>query len=133
MSRGAEVIELARAKGVGVDKTGGVQLPYLTPKQKKELLGGEIGTAFDMYTRLFAAFSGGDVFEIGEWRVRDLDAMLARDGTAKALEQAIGPLRGRCSARCAAIRPEDHSSGRGSAPEVKARACAGFVSRTPLC
>ena len=89
MSRGAEVIELARAKGVGVDKTGGVQLPYLTPKQKKELLGGEIGTAFDMYTRLFAAFSGGDVFEIGEWRVRDLDAMLARDGTAKALEQVL--------------------------------------------
>lgn len=88
-SRGAQVIELARAKGVTLDKTGGVQLPALSPKQKKELLGAEIGTAFDMYTRMFAAFSGGDVFEIGEWRVRDLDAMLSRDGTAKALEQVL--------------------------------------------
>lgn len=87
--RGAEVIELARAKGVTLDRTGGVQLPNLTPKQKKELLGAEIGTSFDMYTRMFAAFSGGDVFEIGEWRVRDLDAMLSRDGTAKALEQVL--------------------------------------------
>lgn len=38
---------------------------------------------------MFAAFSGGDVFEIGEWRVRDLDSMLSRDGTAKALEQVL--------------------------------------------
>ncbi|HEV2174249.1 MAG TPA: hypothetical protein VGR71_11815 [Nitrospira sp.] len=94
MSRGAEVIELARAKSVTLDRTGGVRLPDLTPKQKKELLGAEIGTAFDMYTRMFAAFSGGDVFEIGEWRVRDLDSMLSRDGTAKALEQVLTlPLR----------------------------------------
>lgn len=88
MTKGT-VVELARSNGVTLDQTGGVQLPALTPKQKKELLGAEIGTAFDMYTRLFAAFSGGDVFEIGEWRVRDLDAMLTRDGTAKALEQVL--------------------------------------------
>ena len=89
MSRDAQVIELARANGATLDQTGGVQLPKLTSKQKKELLGAEIGTAFDMYTRMFAAFSGGDVFEIGEWRVRDLDSMLSRDGTAKALEQVL--------------------------------------------
>ncbi len=83
------VIELARGKGVTLDRSGGVRLPDLTPKQRKELLGAEIGTQFDMYTRMFAAFSGGDVFEIGEWRVRDLDAMLSRDGTAKALEQVL--------------------------------------------
>lgn len=83
------VVELARGKGVTLDRTGGVQLPDLTPRQRKELLGAEIGTAFDMYTRMFAAFSGGDVFEIGEWRVRDLDSMLSRDGTAKALEQVL--------------------------------------------
>src|SRR5690348_15424236 len=89
MSRNAQVIELARANGATLNETGGVQLPKLSPKQKKELLGAEIGTAFDMYTRMFAAFSGGDVFEIGEWRVRDLDSMLSRDGTAKALEQVL--------------------------------------------
>jgi hypothetical protein len=43
------VVELARAKGVTADRQGGAKLPDLTPKQKKELLGGEIGTAFDMY------------------------------------------------------------------------------------
>jgi hypothetical protein len=47
------VIELARSNGVTRDNTGGVHLPKLTPKQKKELLGSEIGTSFDMYTRMF--------------------------------------------------------------------------------
>lgn len=49
MSNSNNVIELARAKGVTLDRTGSVQLPDLSPKQKKELLGAEIGTAFDMY------------------------------------------------------------------------------------
>lgn len=49
MSKADNVIELARANGATLDETGGVQLPKLSPKQKKELLGAEIGTAFDMY------------------------------------------------------------------------------------
>jgi hypothetical protein len=78
-----------QGKGVTVNSHGGVSLPQMSQKEKKQLLGGEIGTQFDMYTRLFAAFSGGDVFEIGEWRARDIDLMLRRDGTAKALEQVL--------------------------------------------
>jgi len=67
----------------------GLKLPQLTPKQKRQLLGTEIGTQFDFYTRLFAAFTGGDVFEIGEWRARDIDEMLRRDGDAQSCSEAL--------------------------------------------
>lgn len=66
-----------------------VEVTRLDPKRRKQLFGEEIGTAFDAYTRLFASFGQGDVFEIGEWRARDLDMMLRRDGDAAMLEQAL--------------------------------------------
>jgi hypothetical protein len=86
---------VSRSNVVRLDQHGGVSLPELSKKDRKQLLGGEIGTAFDMYTRLFSAFSGGDVFEIGEWRARDIDTMLSRDGTARQVEQVLTlPIRG---------------------------------------
>jgi hypothetical protein len=66
-----------------------VEFPSLSKKEKKELTGPAIGTAFDAYTRLFAYFSDGDVFEVGEWRSRDMDLMLTRDGKAAMVEQAL--------------------------------------------
>lgn len=61
----------------------------LTPGQKRILLGEEVGTQFDAYSRMFATFGGGQVFETGEWRARDMDLMLRRDGTAAMVEQAL--------------------------------------------
>lgn len=83
------VLEFARKNGVTRDGNGGLQFPELTRSDRKTLLGGEIGTAFDMYTRMFAAFSGGDVFEIGEWQARDMETMIRRDGDARMIEQAL--------------------------------------------
>jgi hypothetical protein len=69
-------------------------LPKLSKKQKNALLQGETGTAFDLYTRMFASFRDGDVFETGEWRARDLDQMFRRDGDAVMIESALTlPLR----------------------------------------
>lgn len=70
------------------------RLPNLSRKQRNQLLQGESGTAFDLYTRMFVAFRDGDVFETGEWKARDLDQMLRRDGDAVMLENALTlPLR----------------------------------------
>lgn len=66
-----------------------VQLRKLKPGEKRKLTGPEIGTQFDAYTRLFASYSGGDVFETGEWRARDIDLMLRRDGDASSVEQVL--------------------------------------------
>lgn len=85
----ATVLDFARQRGVTRDGKGGLRLPELSKADRKVLLGGEIGTAFDMYTRMFAAFSGGDVFEIGEWHARDLETMIRRDGDARMIEQAL--------------------------------------------
>jgi hypothetical protein len=69
-------------------------LPKLTKAQKRRLLQGESGTAFDLYTRMFVSFQDGSVFETGEWKIRDLDEMFRRDGDAVMLEQALTlPLR----------------------------------------
>jgi hypothetical protein len=70
------------------------RLPKLTKRQRNALLQGETGTAFDLYTRMFAAFKGGEVFEVGEWKARDLDEMFRRDGDSVMLENALTlPLR----------------------------------------
>jgi hypothetical protein len=66
-----------------------VQLKKLKPGERRRLTGPEIGTQFDAYTRLFASYSGGDVFETGEWRARDIDLMLRRDGDAASVEQVL--------------------------------------------
>lgn len=85
----ATVLDFAQKRGVTRDGKGGLRFPELTKADRKALLGGEIGTAFDMYTRMFAAFSGGDVFEIGEWQARDMETMIRRDGDARMIEQAL--------------------------------------------
>lgn len=70
------------------------QLPKLTKTQRKRLLQGESGTAFDLYTRMFTSFQDGSVFETGEWHARDLTEMFRRDGDSVMLEQALTlPLR----------------------------------------
>lgn len=61
----------------------------LSPKLRKIVFGDTIGTEFDAYTRLFASFGEGDVFEVGEYKARDLDMMLRRDGNASMVEQAL--------------------------------------------
>lgn len=85
MAGEARVIDL----GVRRDDKGGLSFPELSRSQQKMLLGPEIGTEFDIYTRMFATFSGGDVFEVGEWAARDMDTMLRRDGDARMVEQAL--------------------------------------------
>lgn len=80
---------MASSNVVRLNRNGTVDLPDMTKKEKNSLLGAEIGTAFDMYTRQFAAYGGGDVFEIGEWRQRDIENMLGRDGNARMVEQAL--------------------------------------------
>lgn len=65
------------------------QITQLDKKRRKQLLEEPAGTAFDAYTRMFASFGQGDVFEVGEWRARDIDLMLRRDGDAAMVEQAL--------------------------------------------
>jgi hypothetical protein len=82
----AEIVDLAAVRG---RKPAQIAFPKMTPKQRKELLSGEMGTAFDLYTRLFVSYADGDVFDVGEWRSRDMDVMLRRDGDALMIEQAL--------------------------------------------
>lgn len=72
-----------------VDKGAVIAFPKMTKAQQRALLSGEAGTAFDLYTRLFTAWSEGDVFDVGDWRARDMDEMLRRDGDAVMIEQAL--------------------------------------------
>lgn len=71
------------------DKGAVIAFPKMTKAQQRALLSGEMGTAFDLYTRLFTAWSEGDVFDVGDWRARDMDEMLKRDGDAVMIEQAL--------------------------------------------
>jgi hypothetical protein len=66
-----------------------VALKKMGAKDRKLVMGAEIGTQFDAYTRLFASFGLGDVFEVTDWKSRDLDMMLRRDGDASMVEQAL--------------------------------------------
>lgn len=80
---------VSRSNVVRLDEQGMVRLPQLSKREQSQLLGSEIGTSFDMYTRLFSSFQGGDVFEVGEWSARDMELMLRRDGDGLMLEQAL--------------------------------------------
>ena len=66
-----------------------VQFPDLKPKTRRELLGGELGTQFDVGERLFAFFGGNDVFDYGDWTVRDMKSMFKRDGICSAIEMVL--------------------------------------------
>lgn len=53
-----------------------------------------IGTPFDQFARLFPDWSSGKIFDYGIANSRQIDAMLKRDGKARALEQVISlPIR----------------------------------------
>jgi hypothetical protein len=66
-----------------------VQFPDLKPKTRRELMGEEIGTQFDMGQRLFAYYGEGDVFDYGEWGARDMKTMFSRDGICNAIELVL--------------------------------------------
>lgn len=71
-----------------------IELPGPDARERRKLLGPEIGTQFDVAQRLFGYYGNGDVFDYGEFLSRDVDVMLSRDGIAGALESAITlPLR----------------------------------------
>src|SRR5215831_4735683 len=63
--------------------------PDLRPQQRRELLGAELGTQFDLGQRLFAYYGSGDVFDYGEWTARDMRAMFRRDGKCAALDLVL--------------------------------------------
>ena len=66
-----------------------VSLPDIKIKNRRKLLGPELGTQFDTGQRLFSYFGGGDVFDYGEFQSRDMKAMFRRDGVASAVEQVL--------------------------------------------
>lgn len=63
--------------------------PDIKPKGKRELLGQELGTQFDLGQRLFAWYGEGDVFDYGEYTARDMKAMFRRDGICSAVESVL--------------------------------------------
>src|SRR5262252_4376098 len=66
-----------------------VQFPDLKPKTRRELLGTELGTQFDIGERLFSFFGGGDVFDYGDWTAREMKDMFRRDGICSAIEMVL--------------------------------------------
>lgn len=66
-----------------------VAFPDLKPGKKRQLLGPETGTQFDIGQRLFAYYGQGDVFDYGEWNSRDMKAMFRRDGICSAVELVL--------------------------------------------
>lgn len=61
----------------------------ISPQQAKKLLGGELGTQFDVRDRFFSMWGDGAVFDYSTWREADLKTMLVRDGQAAALEAVL--------------------------------------------
>ena len=63
--------------------------PDIKPASKREILGKELGTQFDLGQRLFAWYGEGDVFDYGEYTARDMKAMFRRDGICSAVESVL--------------------------------------------
>lgn len=63
--------------------------PDIKPASKRDLLGKELGTQFDLGQRLFAWYGEGDVFDYGEYTARDMKAMFRRDGICSAVESVL--------------------------------------------
>lgn len=66
-----------------------IAFPDLKKSSKRELLGSELGTQFDLGQRLFAWYGEGDVFDYGEYTARDMKAMFRRDGICQAVESVL--------------------------------------------
>jgi hypothetical protein len=71
------------------DQANLLPFPDLRPADKRQLLGAELGTQFDIGQRLFAYYGSGDVFDYGEWTSRDMKAMFRRDGICSAVEAVL--------------------------------------------
>jgi hypothetical protein len=66
-----------------------INYPDISPKQAKKLLGGEIGTSFDIRERMFSYWGDGTVFDYSSWSEADMKQMILRDGQAAALEAVL--------------------------------------------
>lgn len=68
-----------------------VAFPDLKPATRKQLLGAEIGSEFDLLgNRMFGLFgTDGSVFDYGQVTSRDFQVMIERDGQAAALEAVL--------------------------------------------
>jgi hypothetical protein len=66
-----------------------VQFPDLKPATRRQLLGSELGSQWDVQDRLFSFYSDGAVFDYSEWTSRDMSVMLQRDGQACAIEAVL--------------------------------------------
>jgi hypothetical protein len=81
---------VAKAQGSEASDMGKVYaFPDIKPASKRELLGKELGTQFDLGQRLFAWYGEGDVFDYGEYTARDMKAMFRRDGICSAVESVL--------------------------------------------
>jgi hypothetical protein len=85
-----------------------VAFPDLKPATRRQIMGAETGTEFDLTQRIFANFGDGSVLDYGEWSTRDMQTMLEKDGQAAALE-AVLTLPIRQASR--AIEPSKHDAG----------------------
>jgi hypothetical protein len=66
-----------------------VQFPDLKPATRRQLLGSELGSQWDVQDRMFSFYSDGAVFDYSEWTSRDMAVMLQRDGQAAAIEAVL--------------------------------------------
>src|ERR1700761_519231 len=66
-----------------------VKFPDLTPATRKQLMQGELGTAFDAQEGMFAYSGDGEILDYGDWNDRDIAVMLERDGQAAAIEAVL--------------------------------------------
>jgi hypothetical protein len=71
------------------DQANILPFPDLRPSDRRQLLGAELGTQFDIGQRLFAYYGSGDVFDYGEWTSRDMKSMFRRDGICSAVEAVL--------------------------------------------
>jgi hypothetical protein len=66
-----------------------VQFPDLKPATRRQLLGPEIGSQWDIQDRMYSFYSDGAVFDYSEWTSRDMAVMLQKDGQAAAIEAVL--------------------------------------------
>lgn len=86
-----------------------VAFPDLQPATRRQLLGAEAGTQYDLLSdRMFSTYGDGSVLDYSSWTARDMEAMLRKDGQAAAVEAVLTlPIRQASTA----IEPSKHDSG----------------------
>jgi hypothetical protein len=66
-----------------------VRFPDLKPATRRQILGSELGSQWDVQDRMYSFYSDGAVFDYSEWTSRDMAVMLQRDGQAAAVEAVL--------------------------------------------